>query len=145
MFKIILAWLFGALILIQAIQISIPKPEKVTPDEEIKAPAEIMKMLKTSCYDCHSYETKMPWYGNIAPLSWEVKSHIKEGREWLNFQTWDRYDDEKKQKLYKGIAKTINFSMPMPMYLSLHKEAKLSREQRRQIKEWAESNIKEDY
>jgi len=145
MFKTILAWLFGALLLVQAIQITIPEPEKVTPDEEIKAPAEIMKMLKTSCYDCHSYETKMPWYGNIAPFSWEVKSHIKEGREWLNFQTWDRYDDEKKQKLYKGIAKTINFSMPMPMYLSLHEEAKLSREQREQIKKWAESNIKEDY
>ena len=145
MFKTLLAWLLGALILIQAIQISIPEPEKVTPDEEIKAPAEIMKMLKTSCYDCHSYETKIPWYGHIAPFSWEVKSHIKEGREWLNFQTWDRYDDEKKQKLYKGIAKTINFSMPMPMYLSLHEEAKLSREQREQIKKWTESNIKEEY
>ena len=145
MFKTILAWLFGALLLAQAIQITIPEPQKVTPDEEIKAPAEIMKMLKTSCYDCHSYETKMPWYGYIAPFSWEVKSHIKEGRAWLNFQTWDRYDEAKKQKIYKGIAKTINFSMPIPMYLSLHEDAKLSREQREKIKAWAESNIKEEY
>ena len=96
MFKTFLAWLFGALLLAQAIQITIPESQNVTSDEEIKAPAEIMKMLRTSCYDCHSYETKMPWYSNIAPFSWEVKSHIKEGRAWLNFQTWDRYDEEKK-------------------------------------------------
>lgn len=145
MFKTILLWLSALILLAQTIQVTIPEPEAVTPDEEIKAPEEIMKMLKTSCYDCHSYETKMPWYGNIAPFSWEVRNHIKEGRAWLNFQKWDRYDEEKKQKLYKGIAKTINFSMPMPMYLTLHKDAQLSREQRKQIREWAESNIKEEY
>ena len=145
MFKTIFLWLAGALILLQAIQISIPEPESFDPKEEIKAPHEIMSMLKTSCYDCHSYQTKMPWYGNIAPISWEVKSHIKDGREWLNFQTWERYDNEKKQKLYKGIVKTINFSMPMPMYLLIHKDAKLTRDQREEIKKWAESNIKEEY
>ena len=145
MFKIILVWLLAALLFLQLIQISIPEPESFDPKEEIKAPQKIMDMLKTSCYDCHSYETKMPWYGNIAPISWEVKSHIKNGREWLNFQTWERYDDEKKQKLYKGIVKTINFSMPMPMYLLIHKDAKLTRNQREEIKKWAESNIKEEY
>ncbi len=145
MFKTILVWVFGALLLLQAIQITVPEPEAVDPKEEIKAPEDIMAMLKRSCYDCHSYETKMPWYGHVAPMSWEVKSHIKNGRIWLNFQTWERYDEEKKQKLYKGIAKTINFSMPIPMYLSMHEEAKLTREQREEIKKWAESNIKEEY
>ncbi len=146
MFKTILVWLIGMLILLQAIQISIPPvPKSINPQNEIKAPKEIMTMLRTSCYDCHSYKTKMPWYGNIAPVSWEVKSHIKEGREWLNFQEWGTYDAKKKQKIYKGIAKTINFSMPMPMYLIIHKQAKLTREQRMKIKKWAESHIKEEY
>jgi len=145
MFKTILAWLVGTFLLLQLIQISIPKPDPVNPSEEIKAPKEIMKLLKTSCYDCHSYKTKMPWYGHIAPVSWEVKSHIKEGRAWLNFQKWAQYDDEKKQKIYKGIVKTINFSMPMPMYLTMHEDAKLTKEQREKIKKWAESNIKDEY
>ena len=145
MFKTILVWLFGTFLLIQLIQITIPKPDPVSPTEEIKAPQEIMKLLKTSCYDCHSYTTNIPWYGHIAPFSWEVKSHIKEGRAWLNFQKWAQYDEEKKQKIYKGIVKTIDLSMPMPMYLSMHEDAKLTKAQRKKIKKWAESNIKEEY
>jgi hypothetical protein len=143
MLKTIFLWLTGTLLLLQAIQISIPKPDTINPEEEIKAPKTIMVLLKQSCYDCHSYETKMPWYGAIAPISWEVKSHIKKGREWLNFQTWERYNEEKKEKLYKGIAKTIQFSMPMPMYLTLHKEARLTKTERENIRKWAEKNLKE--
>ena len=144
MFKTILMWVFAALLLLQAIQIDIPEPEAIDPKEVIQAPEEIMTMLKTSCYDCHSSETKMPWYGNVAPISWEVRSHIKEGRAWLNFQKWESYDEETKQKLYKGIAKSISLSMPIPMYLSLHEEAKLTRAQRNSIRKWAQSNIKEE-
>ena len=144
MFKTILMWVFGALLLLQAIQINIPEPEAIDPKEVIEVPEEIMTMFKTSCYDCHSYETKMPWYGSIAPISWEVRSHIKQGRSWLNFQKWGSYDEEKQQKLYKGIAKSISFSMPIPMYLNLHEEAKLTRVQRETIKKWAQSNIKEE-
>jgi len=143
MFKSIFLWLAGTLLLLQAIQISIPEPESINPKEEINAPKEIMALFKRSCYDCHSYETKMPWYGSIAPISWEVKSHIKKGREWLNFQIWTQYDEEKKQKIYKGIAKTIQFTMPMPMYLTMHEEAKLTKEERESIRKWAESNMEE--
>jgi len=103
-----------------------------------------MSMLKTSCYDCHSYQTKMPWYGNIFPASLEVKSHIKQGRMAANFQEWGNYDDDKKQKVYKGIAKTINFQMPIPMYLNLHEKAKLTQTQRKHIKDWAKAFIKEE-
>jgi hypothetical protein len=145
MFKHLLFWTLGTFILLQAIQIDIPKPPKIIdPTKEIKAPKEIIKIFKTSCYDCHSYQTKMPWYGNISPISLEVKSHIKKGREVVNFQEWDNYDDAKKQKIYKGIAKTINFRMPMPMYLTMHKEAKLTQKERNMIKKWAENHIKEE-
>lgn len=143
--KTIFLWLAGAFALLQLIQIDIPAPpSSIDPTKEIKAPKEIMAMFKTSCYDCHSYQTKMPWYGHVSPFSLEVKSHIKEGREWLNFQEWENYDEEKKQKIYKGIVKTINFSMPMPMYLTLHDKAKLTQAQRNIIKKWAQSNEKEE-
>jgi len=147
MFKQLFIWLVGAFILLQAIQIDIPEPPKtIDPKVALQVPEEIDAMFKTSCYDCHSYQTNMPWYGNIAPISLEVKSHIKNGRKALNFQEWENYTDEKKQKIYKGIAKTINFSMPMPMYLTIHEEAKLTQKQRNQIKTWAKRFIKEsDY
>jgi len=145
MFKQILLWTAGTFVLLQAIQIEIPEPPKeIDPRNEIKAPQEIMGMLKRSCYDCHSYETKIPWYGQISPISLEVKSHIKNGRAAVNFQEWENYDEAKKEKIYHGIVKTINFRMPMPMYLTMHEEAKLSQKEREVIKEWAKSQIEEE-
>jgi len=144
MFKQLLLWTAGTFLLLQFIQIDIPEPPKsIDPNNEIKAPKEIMAMLKTSCYDCHSYQTKMPWYGHISPISLEVKSHIKNGRAALNFQEWEQYDETKQQKLYQKIAKTINFRMPLPMYLTIHKEARLNREEREMIKKWAQSHIEQ--
>ena len=143
MFKILLGWVVGALLLLQLIQIDIPEPTSpIDKKNEVMASDEIMGMLKTSCYDCHSYETKMPWYGHIFPFSMEVKSHIKEGRTWLNFQEWNSYSDEKKQKIYKGIVNTIDFKMPLPMYLKMHENANLTQIQRDEIKNWAQNNIK---
>ena len=110
----------------------------------MQAPEEIMSMFKTSCYDCHSYQTEMPWYGHIFPMSLEVKSHIKNGRSAANFQEWGNYDEAKKQKIYKGIVKTINFRMPVPMYLNIHEEAKLTQKQRNTIKKWAQNHVIED-
>ena len=145
MLKQLFFWVIGAFVLLQAIQIDIPEaPKTIDPAVALKAPKEIDAMFKTSCYDCHSYETKMPWYGNISPISLEVKSHIKNGRLAVNFQEWENYDEEKKQRIYKGIAKTINFQMPIPMYLNWHEEAKLTKEERNQIKTWAKSHIKEE-
>ena len=144
MLKQILLWSGATLVLLQFIQVSIPPiPKNIDSSLEIQLPKEIENMFKTSCYDCHSYQTKMPWYGNIVPLAWEIKSNIKHGRTWLNFQEWNNYDDEKKQKIYKGIVKSINLRMPIPMYLKLHKDAVLSKEQRQSIKKWAKSKIEE--
>jgi len=142
MLKKVLLWFLAFLFLIQLIKIDIVKPKTIDSKAEIKTSKKIMSILKTSCYDCHSYETKMPWYGNIAPISWEVRGHINDARKWLNFQEWETYDESKKQKLYKSIYTSINFSMPIPAYVSLHKDAELTKEQREIIKKWVLSYIK---
>ena len=145
MLKTIFLWVFATLILLQLIQIKIPEtPINISKTVEIEAPKNMMALFKKSCYDCHSYETKIPWYGHIAPISWEVKGHIKDGRKWLNFQTWNIYDEEKKQKFYKGIVKTISYRMPIPNYLYMHEEARLSKGERDAIKLWAQSHIKNE-
>ena len=138
-----LALLFA---LMQLIQIDLPqKPKDWSPKREIRAPKPIMHLLKRACYDCHSYEYKLPWYGYVAPISWEVRRHIKNGSKWLNFQEWSRYDEAKKERIFEGIVKTIDFRMPMPMYLKMHPEARLSKRERQTIKEWAQQYVKEDY
>jgi len=141
--RIMLGWLLAGFVLIQFIRIEVPEPPKAGPKDEIEAPKEIMALLKRSCYDCHSNETKWPWYSEIAPVSFEVKTHVKNGRNWLNFSLWNRYDDEKKQKLYKDIARSIDWKMPTADYLWIHDDARLTPEERREIKRWAESMIRE--
>ncbi|MCJ7766385.1 MAG: heme-binding domain-containing protein, partial [Thiovulaceae bacterium] len=37
-----------------------------------------------ACADCHSNETKWPWYSNVAPVSWMVQYDVNEGREKFN-------------------------------------------------------------
>ena len=139
MIKKILIWVIAPLIIIQLIKIDIVEVKQVDKELEIKAPQKVLAILEKSCYDCHSYKTKMPWYGDIAPLSWEVRGHIKDARKWLNFQEWENYNEDKKQQIYKGIYKTVGKSMPIPMYLTMHKDAELSKDEESILKEWAKS------
>ena len=140
----LLGWSVATLLLLQFIKIDVPPPPKATPQDEIKAPKEIMNLLKNSCYDCHSNHTKWPWYSNIVPISWQVASNVKNGREWLNFSIWSKYDEKKKQKIYKGIVDALKFKMPPAEYLLIHKNARLTPQERKILENWAQSNIKDN-
>lgn len=109
---------------------------KVDKNIEIKTNAEVMKIFKTACYDCHSNETVYPWYSNIAPFSWVVSNHINEGRKALNFSTWENYRDEEKKEHLKDIYRTVYASMPLQSYLWIHDDAILTKEQRTLIRDW---------
>ncbi len=137
MFKKVFISFIVFFLLIQFIQVEIIEPTEIDLSAEIETPKEIMALLKKSCYDCHSYDVKIPWYGNIAPMSWEVRGHINDGRAWLNFQEWKNYDKKKQKRLYKSIYESLSLSMPMPIYLMLHSDAKLTKKQRRMIEKWA--------
>ncbi|MFK2823489.1 heme-binding domain-containing protein [Arcobacter sp. YIC-80] len=103
---------------------------------EIQAPSEIMTMFKQSCYDCHSNNVNWPWYSKIAPFSWIISEHVNDGRKWLNFSEWEAYSQEEKNKKLKGIYRTVYAVMPLHSYLWLHEEADLTKEQRKQIRDW---------
>jgi hypothetical protein len=141
--KTLFLWGFATILLLQLIKIDVPNPPKATPADEIKAPKEVMNLLKKSCYDCHSNNTKYPWYSHVAPISWQVKSNIKNGRAWLNFSIWKKYSEEKKQKIYKGIVKALKIKMPPAEYLLIHKDARLTPKERKILIDWAQKHIKE--
>jgi len=61
---------------------------------DIEAPADVKEILQRSCYDCHSNETRWPWYFRIAPFSWLAAHDVEEGREHLNFSEWDQLSTE---------------------------------------------------
>ena len=108
----------------------------VQKDLEIKANEEVMTMLKTSCFDCHSNETVWPWYSQIAPFSWVISTHVNNGRKALNFSTWENYTPEQKEEKTKALFRTAYASMPLQSYLYIHKNANLTKEQRKIIRDW---------
>ena len=110
--------------------------EQIDKNLEIKAPEHIMTVFKRSCYDCHSDEVKWPWYSNIAPFSWLINSHVKNGRAWLNFSIWETYTAKEKKKKLKEIFRTVYASMPLQSYVRFHEDADLTRKQRTMIRQW---------
>ncbi|MEA3512859.1 MAG: heme-binding domain-containing protein [Campylobacterota bacterium] len=113
--------------------ISNPKTDKKL---EIKVSDEIMAIFKRSCYDCHSNEVRTPWYSKIAPASFFINGHIDLGRKWLNFSTWENYTEDEKDKKLQGIYRTVYAAMPLASYLSLHEEARLTKDEINLIRDW---------
>ena len=136
--------MIGILLAIQLI-----RPEMTNPPADealaLKAPENVMKILKTSCYDCHSNETIWPWYAQIAPLSWTILGHVNDGREALNFSSYNQIDSKIKTKRLKRAIKTVNNGMmPLSNYLLLHKDATLSNAQKSVIIDWCNQELKKD-
>ena len=137
-------WIIIILLLflfIQLIPWEQPPVTKNNPDDLMlhqKVPEDVARLLKTSCYDCHSNETVYPWYSKVAPVSWLVRRDVKEGRKELNFSEWNKLKITKKAKNFDKIAEyTESGEMPMKIYIIMHPNAKLDDNGRKKIIEWA--------
>lgn len=105
-----------------------------------KVPENVQVILKSSCYDCHSNNTHYPWYANIQPAGWWLASHIKKGKEELNFNEFGNYSERRQQSKLKSIANSIeDGTMPLPAYTLIHTSAKLSEEDKALILNWTET------
>lgn len=79
------------------------------------------ELVRRACFDCHSNETKWPWYSSVAPLSWRIQKHVDEGREHLNFSTFDRGQGEADEA-----AEVVRAGkMPLADYVLAHPRARL--------------------
>jgi hypothetical protein len=84
-------------------------------------------LARRACFDCHSNETKWPWYSYIAPVSWSVADHVTEGRKKFNMSEWEPGDgDEAAKEVEEG-------GMPLSQYLLAHPEARLTAEEQKQF------------
>lgn len=121
------------------------RPEKNDSKNEMNAmgtvmdiPVEVTKIIQTSCADCHSNATKYPWYSKIAPASWFLAQHVKEGKENLNFSEWTAYNKDQQAHILKDIKEVLNErEMPLKSYLLINKEAKLTENQYQILYDWA--------
>ena len=140
--KIITIILFSSFILIQFYPINSPVVIRDNPNDFMvnnQVPQNIQTILKTSCYDCHSNETRYPWYASIAPIKWLVYKDIEKGRTELNFSIWESLsDDDKADALYDISEEVLDGEMPMKIYLITHKDAKLTETEKQFLSKWAE-------
>ncbi len=81
-----LFWI-GAIVGVVFICLQFIRPELTNPPvtAEIQAPPEVRQVLRNSCYNCHSNETKLPWFDKVVPAYWLVTSDVKTARAHLNF------------------------------------------------------------
>ncbi|WP_282165097.1 heme-binding domain-containing protein [Cellulophaga baltica] len=97
-------------------------------------PATVEKSLQISCYDCHSNNTKYPWYNKVQPVAWYLEDHIKEGKAELNFNEWDNYSERRKNSKLRSIIKQIeNGEMPLDSYTLIHRDAIFSKEEKKAV------------
>lgn len=109
----------------------------------VAVPDSVMGILKVACYDCHSNNTRYPWYNNIQPVAWWLHSHIKDAKEGLNFSEFGNYAPAKKKKRFNGIAKLIDKDeMPLSSYTLIHRDAKLDARQKEMMISWAKNSAK---
>ncbi|MEW6126278.1 MAG: heme-binding domain-containing protein [Acidobacteriota bacterium] len=101
---------------------------------------EVTAVIKRACYDCHSNDTRWPWYSNIAPVSWFVIDHVNHGRKHLNFSNWADYDKQQKATQLFLIGETVRLGkMPMSSYTLMHADAQLTDDDKKLIAEWVKA------
>jgi hypothetical protein len=103
-------------------------------------PDTVLKILKRSCYDCHSNNTVYPWYDNIQPVGWWLQYHVNHGKHGLNFSEFATYATAKQAKKLKNIRDEVKEDgMPLDSYLWIHGYARLSPEEKTLVIAWADS------
>ena len=105
-------------------------------ENETRPSSDVGLLLKENCYDCHSDQTQYPWYAEIAPISFFLNDHIKEGKKELNFSNWKEYSPKRKDhKLEELIEKIEEQEMPLESYTLMH--GNMNEEDRNLVIQWA--------
>jgi mono/diheme cytochrome c family protein len=131
-----LRWLFIALaigvvgfVLIQFVPYRVSNPP-VGQEPNWDSPR-TRQLAVAACFDCHSNETHTTWWEDVAPLSWWITNHVKEGRAALNFSEWGSHPGGSDD----AAETVVNGSMPPDYYtwFGMHSNAKLTPAERAEL------------
>jgi hypothetical protein len=144
MIKKILIVLLAALVIIQFIRPA--KNNKGNKDFAITTkydmPNNVKVVFDKACADCHSNNTKYPWYTNIQPVGYWINHHVNEGKSEINF---DEFTNKKiglqHHKLKEAIEQIEKDEMPLPSYTIIHKDAKLTKEEKDLLINWFQNIV----
>jgi hypothetical protein len=143
MLKKILAVFLVVLIIIQFIRPARNSSNTVSSNDislHFPVPEDVQRILKRSCYDCHSDNTIYPWYTNIQPVGWWLQYHVNQGKRQLNFSEFSTYPVKKQYDKFKATVDEIKKGgMPLDSYLWIHKYAILTAPEKVSVMKWADS------
>lgn len=101
-------------------------------------PEDLRQVLAISCFDCHTNNTRYPWYAEIQPVGWWLAGHIREGKKELNFDEFGTYQPRRKFGKLRQIEEQLSKGeMPLPSYLIIHKDAILSADKKELVIAWS--------
>jgi len=129
----------GVLVLLAALQLAPVTRDNPPVRSDFTGPPAVREILVRSCYDCHSNETRWPWYSRFAPVKFLVAHDVAEGRSKLNFSDWGTYDRARRAKLGGEIIEAVEKrGMPPFQYVLIHGDAKLTGSELRILRSWQE-------
>jgi hypothetical protein len=140
-FKRILLILLVIFIVLQAFRPAKNNSMDVSKDisNNYVVPPDVKVILAKACNDCHSNNTRYPWYAEVQPVSWWLANHIKDGKRHLNFNEFDGYRIAKQyEKLGECIKEVKEGGMPLPSYTIIHKDAILTDKEKEALFNWCD-------
>jgi hypothetical protein len=102
------------------------RPELTNPPvtADLPVPPEVKKIIQTSCYNCHSNETSLPWFDRMVPAYWIAARDVKQGRAHLNFSEIGKLPvAQQKAILFESLSQIELGAMPLPSYRRVHPES----------------------
>jgi mono/diheme cytochrome c family protein len=135
-----LAWIVGIFLAMQII----PYGRTHTNPRVIKEPnwdtPRTRELARRACFDCHSNETRWPWYANVAPFSWVVERDVNNAREVVNFSAW-----QVEQPLAPAsVSSVLTGNMPPVKYRMAHPEADLTPQEMKDLAHGLEETFQRD-
>jgi Haem-binding domain len=143
MFRKIMLFLLAAFIIIQFIHPKKNKAEGAQPNyigNSFAIPADVKTILAKACNDCHSNNTRYPWYAKIQPVHWWLDKHVQTGKKKINY---DEYTNKSLRYQFHKMEETVEMvkegEMPLDSYTWTHKDARLTEEEKNKLLGWANS------
>jgi hypothetical protein len=111
--------------------------------KKYNTPNEVKVILDKACNDCHSNNTKYPWYANFQPVAWWLDHHVDEGKGEINFDEFLTYPPKKARHKMEEVNEMVKEGeMPLNSYTWVHKDAVLTQAEKLVLAEWAVATMK---
>jgi len=131
-----------SVIVFLGLQLIRPRLENPPVTADLVVPAPVKQILRRSCYDCHSNETRIPWFDRVVPAYWLVVRDVTEGRRQLNFSEAGGWPAARqKAALFESINHIVLGAMPPRPYLALRRNARIGDEDLATFKQYLLSTV----